>query len=119
MVQIAFLLSTVDSERGLMAYMSILSKNDECINSLGLRRVSQMWGVTRVFPKAAEDTDDEDGDGTWMFFLLCPQWVRMRATDSYYTSHPRAQGSQFRMSEAGSSVLYSLGASHNEPSFSK
>merc|ERR1711988_358000 len=51
----------------------------------------------------------------WTFFLLSPKWVKMRATDAYYTVHPRAQGSQFRMSTAGSSVLLSLGSSVFDP----
>merc|ERR1719401_309866 len=34
----------------------------------------------------------------------------MRPTDAYYTVRPRAQGSTFRMSTAGSSVLLSLGS---------
>lgn len=46
----------------------------------------------------------EPGEHSWMFFLLAPKWVKMRPTDAYYTVHPRAQGSAFRMSNAGSSV---------------
>merc|ERR1712048_623228 len=49
------------------------------------------------------------------FFLLMPKWVRMRPTDAYYTVHPRSQGSAFRMSTAGSSVLLSLGSSVIDP----
>merc|ERR1711920_1040786 len=56
-----------------------------------------------------------DLEHTWMFFLLMPKWVRMRPTDAYYTVHPRSQGSAFRMSTAGSSVLLSLGSSVFDP----
>merc|ERR1711935_965149 len=59
---------------------------------------------------------EENPENTWIFFLLTPKWVRMRPTDAYYTVHPRAQGSQFRMSTAGSSVLLSLGSSMFDPS---
>merc|ERR1719454_1534865 len=51
----------------------------------------------------------------WTFFLMMPKWVKMRATDAYYTVHPRSQGSAFRMSTAGSSVLLSLGSSVLDP----
>merc|ERR1719454_2269938 len=62
-----------------------------------------------------EGHSTENPENTWMFFLLSPKWVKMRATDAYYTVHPRAQGSQFRMSTAGSSVLLSLGSSVFDP----
>merc|ERR1712187_524054 len=52
---------------------------------------------------------------TWMFYLFSPKWVRMRPTDAYYTTHPRSQGSAFRMSTAGSSVLLSLGSAMRDP----
>merc|ERR1719316_2313184 len=58
---------------------------------------------------------EENPENTWIFFLLSPKWVRMRPTDAHYTVHPRAQGSQFRMSTAGSSVLLSLGSSMFDP----
>merc|ERR1712166_1322622 len=58
---------------------------------------------------------EENPENTWFFFLLAPKWVRMRSTDAHYTVHPRAQGSQFRMSTAGSSVLLSLGSSMFDP----
>merc|ERR1719161_652885 len=58
---------------------------------------------------------EENPENTWIFFLLTPKWVRMRPTDAYYTVHPRAQGTQFRMSTAGSSVLLSLGSSMFDP----
>ncbi|CAK0843451.1 unnamed protein product, partial [Prorocentrum cordatum] len=46
-----------------------------------------------------------------------PREVRMRPTDAYYTVHPREEGSAFRMSSAGSSVLLStLGAAGGSPS---
>lgn len=124
MVQIAFEMKSVDSERGVMAYMNILSKDCELVNALGLRKVSQLWGVQRTFPSAllndstpdkVEDSSMQD-DSTWMFFLMCPKWVKMRGTDAYYTRHPRSHGSQFRMSQAGSSVLLSMGNSIEEQS---
>jgi len=127
-VQIAFEMKTVDSERGVMAYMNILSKDCELINTLGLRKISQLWGVQRIFSNSTmsknesmesnRDKFDDQEDSTWMFFLLCPKWVKMRNTDAFYTRHPRAHGSQFRMSQAGSSVLMSMGNSIADQSIS-
>lgn len=119
LVQIAFHMATVDAEKGVNAYMGVLAKDVDLLGQLGLRKVSQLWGMKRDFsaevaasggPAAAREHDDGGLDYTWMFFLLMPKWVRMRPTDAYYTVHPRSQGSAFRMSTAGSSVLLSLGA---------
>merc|ERR1711920_231269 len=107
-------MATVDSERGVMAYMSVLSKDVELIGNLGLRKVSQLWGMTRDFSTEMGD-ETQNAEHTWIFFLLMPKWVRMRPTDAYYTVHPRSQGSAFRMSTAGSSVLLSLGSSVCDP----
>eukprot|EP00420_Gonyaulax_spinifera_P023751 CAMPEP_0197917110 /NCGR_PEP_ID=MMETSP1439-20131203/83250_1 /TAXON_ID=66791 /ORGANISM="Gonyaulax spinifera, Strain CCMP409" /LENGTH=231 /DNA_ID=CAMNT_0043539177 /DNA_START=60 /DNA_END=753 /DNA_ORIENTATION=- len=111
LVQVAFHMETVDSERGVLAYMGVLSKDVDLLGNLGLRKVSQLWGMKRDFaPDTAAGLEH-----TWMFFLLMPKWVRMRPTDAYYTVHPRSQGSAFRMSTAGSSVLLSLGSSVFDP----
>merc|ERR1719326_1181080 len=143
LVQIAYYMASVDSERGVLAYMNVLSKDSELLDDLGLRKVSQLWGMKRDFTKELQAMSsrqgesseldaggtgenslgflDEEGhstenpENTWMFFLLSPKWVKMRATDAYYTVHPRALGSQFRMSTAGSSVLLSLGSSIFDP----
>jgi len=122
LVQIAFHMGTVDSERGVAAYMNVLSKDPELLGQLGLRKVSQLWGMKRDFSSEMSlgDIDDvpEIPDvlaNTWIFYLLTPKWVRMRPTDAYYTTHPRSQGSAFRMSTAGSSVLLSLGSSVLDP----
>lgn len=124
LVQIAFHMATVDSERGVLAYMNVLSKDVDFLGNLGLRKVSQLWGMKRSFivesvsagPEESEAAGAENPQHTWTFFLLMPKWVRMRPTDAYYTVHPRAQGSAFRMSTAGSSVLLSLGSTAFDPS---
>jgi hypothetical protein len=126
LVQIAFHMATVDSERGVLAYMNVLSKDVELLGSLALRKVSQLWGMRRDFTaemqSAGKDKKDDINIGgieglehVWTFFLLAPKWVKMRPTDAYYTVHPRSQGSAFRMSTAGSSVLLSLGSSVLDP----
>lgn len=124
LVQIAFHMATVDSERGVLAYMNVLSKDVELLGTLALRKVSQLWGMRRDFStELADGSRGKDGDKdkeadlehVWTFFLMMPKWVKMRATDAYYTVHPRSQGSAFRMSTAGSSVLLSLGSSVLDP----
>merc|ERR1719321_1457601 len=129
LVQVAFYMASVDSERGVLAYMNVLSKDVDLLGDLGLRKVSQLWGMKRDFTRELQMKGDhmdsqqdesvfegeENPENTWIFFLLTPKWVRMRPTDAYYTVHPRAQGSQFRMSTAGSSVLLSLGSSMFDP----
>mmetsp|Transcript_128659 Transcript_128659/g.223042 ORF Transcript_128659/g.223042 Transcript_128659/m.223042 type:complete len:430 (-) Transcript_128659:66-1355(-) len=125
LIQIAFHMATVDSERGVAAYMNVLSKDVELLGSLGVRKVSQLWGMRRDFSNEMGSKSENDGGSTdgseaalehvWTFFLLMPKWVRMRPTDAHYTVHPRANGSAFRMSTAGSSVLLSLGSSVLDP----
>ncbi|CAJ1458601.1 unnamed protein product, partial [Effrenium voratum] len=109
LIQVAFHMHTVDSERGVVAYMGVLSKDVDL--ATGLRKVSQLWGMQRDFSDELPERDAEPGENSWMFFLLAPKWVKMRPTDAFYTVHPRSQGSAFRMSTAGSSVLLSLGSS--------
>jgi len=97
LIQIAFHMYTVDSEGGVTAYMGVLSKDVDLLATLGLRKVSQLWGMQRDFSDELPDRDGaEPGEHTWMFFLLAPKWVKMRPTDAYYTVHPRSQGSAFR-----------------------
>merc|ERR1740121_2122739 len=61
LVQIAFHMETVDSERGVLAYMGVLSQDVEILGKLGLRKVSQLWGMRRDF--AAEMGVSNEGGG--------------------------------------------------------
>merc|ERR1712139_360422 len=106
---------------------NVLSKDVELLGTLALRKVSQLWGMKRDFSNemlvSSKDKAKEDGinpaaqalEHVWTFFLMSPKWVKMRATDAYYTVHPRSQGAAVRMSTAGSSVLLSLGSSVLDP----
>merc|ERR1719321_1654612 len=51
LVQVAFYMASVDSERGVLAYMNVLSKDSELLDDLGLRKVSQLWGMKRDFTR--------------------------------------------------------------------
>merc|ERR1719213_1296795 len=111
-------MASVDCERGIFAYMNVLSKDIDLLGHLGLRKVSQLWGLKRDFTtelQASTDGDDDlragqqNPEHTWVFFLLAPKWVRMRPTDAYYTVHGCEHASTFPMSAVGSSVLISLG----------
>jgi len=125
LIEISFLLETVDSELGLFCYMSLLAKDDWLVDHFGLRKLSQLWGVKRQFAEEEEEEDEEFAGSrmgmmqnedvsnnpnvkTWIFFLFAPAWVKLRVTDAYYTTHPREAGSLFRMSGPGGSILYSL-----------
>jgi len=123
LVQIAFHMAEVDSERGVMAYMNVLAKDNELLNEWGLRKVSQLWGAKRDFTQelqmealleGAASLDalaqgESGDDNAWMFFVLAPKWVRMRPTDALYTLNPRMTGSKFKLSAAGTSVMLSMG----------
>merc|ERR1719281_2150451 len=68
LVQIAFHMATVDSERGVLAYMNVLSKDVELLGSLGLRKVSQLWGLKRDFTAemqgaGKEEVKEHENDG--------------------------------------------------------
>jgi len=122
LIQVAFHMETVDSERGVTAYMNVLGKDVDLLGSLGLRKVSQLWGMKRDFSAEVsahgaiqESTEEGSLAHAWMFFLMMPKWVRMRPTDAYYTVRPRIEGSKFLLSTAGSSVLLSLGTSVLDP----
>jgi len=99
LIEISFFLGSVDSETGVLQYMNIFAK-DVLMDRYGIKRISQMWGIKRQFA--------EDDKNSWMFFLFSPAWVKFRATDAFYTYHPR-NDNQFRMSLPGSTILYSLG----------
>merc|ERR1719362_608797 len=49
LIQVAFHMETVDSERGVIAYMNVLGKDVDLLGSWGLRKVSQLWGMKRDF----------------------------------------------------------------------
>merc|ERR1711924_543548 len=107
-----------DSEKGVLAYMSILAKDTDLVGNLGLRKVSQLWAVHRDFTVTAqnvlanshEESENYKRQNTWIFFLMAPKWVKMRPTDAFYTVYPQGYGSNFPMSAAGTSVLFSLSA---------
>jgi hypothetical protein len=114
LVQVAFYEATLDSERGALAYMNILLRQDLCCE-LGLRKVPQLWGRKRDFREELDALGEaSDEPATWLVFMLAPSWVKMRLTDAVYTLYPReasvAEGSYsaYKMSEAGKSIMQAL-----------
>merc|ERR1719434_476698 len=81
LVQVAFHMATVDSERGVLAYMNVLAKDVELLGNLALRKVSQLWGMRRDFSNEMNASKEEDDDvdqaleeeHVWTFFLLMPK----------------------------------------------
>lgn len=114
LVQVAFYEATLDSERGAMAYMNVLIRQDLCCEQLGLRKVPQLWGRKRDFTEELRDVgEDNDEPATWVVFMLAPSWVKMRVTDAVYTLYPRqflGEGSlrSWKLSDAGKSVMEAL-----------
>merc|ERR1719265_2111282 len=80
LIQIAFHMATVDSERGVLAYMNVLSKDVDLLGSLALRKVSQLWGMRRDFSTEISgrerqlDQEEHSLDHVWTFFLMMPKW---------------------------------------------
>merc|ERR1719375_2270199 len=62
LVQVAFHMASVDCERGIFAYMNVLSKDIELLGQLGLRKVSQLWGLKRDFTTELQASTDGDDD---------------------------------------------------------
>jgi len=69
-----FEVSSIDSEKGLLAYMNnIITRNDE-MAAFALSKVAELW-------------NHKTGDGS-IFYALKPSWVKREATQSYFTLHP-------------------------------
>jgi hypothetical protein len=112
LIQVAFYEATLDSERGALAYMNIMLRQDLCCE-LGLRKVPQLWGRKRDFREELEALGESaDEPATWLVFMLAPAWVKMRITDAVYTLYPRevAGGTMgsWKLSEAGKSIMQAL-----------
>ena len=73
-VAVRFDLTTVDSEKGLLAYMNVMVSSNEVVQKYLLKKVVEDW-------------DTKPGDG-YMYFMFRPPWVQSRAVDAYLTLHP-------------------------------
>jgi hypothetical protein len=69
-----FKLDTIDSEKGLVAYMNVMSRDHPVICKYRLVRIVEDW-------------DTKPGDG-FLHFTFRPPWVKARTVDTYYTLHP-------------------------------
>jgi hypothetical protein len=77
-VAVRFDLTTVDSEKGLLAYMNVLAHNNHVVQKYLLKKVIEDW-------------DTKPGDG-FLYFMFRPPWVQSRAVDSYHVLHPQDRG---------------------------
>ena len=73
-IVVAFLLETVDSDEGLLAYMNILCRCNEMLNKHKLKKVVEQWNV-------------RPGDGR-VYFVFRPPWIVRAPTDTYYHLYP-------------------------------
>jgi hypothetical protein len=82
LVVVRFELDTVDSERGLLAYMNVLSSSDNATTAkYDLKRVVEDWG------RRAEAAEP-GGTGAVVFYTWRPPWVRHEAVQPFFTLHP-------------------------------
>jgi hypothetical protein len=69
-----FKLDSIESEKGLVAYMNILARSNAVIEKYKLRRIVEDWNT-------------KPGDG-FLHFTFQPPWVHGRPTDTFFTLHP-------------------------------
>uniref|UniRef100_A0A7S1C302 Uncharacterized protein n=1 Tax=Bicosoecida sp. CB-2014 TaxID=1486930 RepID=A0A7S1C302_9STRA len=74
MIVVRFQADTVDSERGLHAYMNVLASTGDVVSKNKLTRVVEDWHA-------------QPGDG-FLYYMFRPPWVRARGTDAFFTLHP-------------------------------
>lgn len=74
LVVVEFNIESLDSEKGLLAYMNMLTQTNEVVSENGLSKVVELWNH---YPN----------DGS-VYYAFKPPWVKRRTTDSYYTLYP-------------------------------
>ena len=74
LICIRFSMETVDSERGLKAYMNVLAASNSSIQKFQLQRVIEDWGT-------------KPGDG-WFYFMLKPPWCKTKQVDTFFAMNP-------------------------------
>lgn len=74
MIVVRFEMDTVDSERGLQAYMNVLASTGDIVMQYNLKKVVEDWHA-------------QPGDG-YLYYMFRPPWVRARQTDAFFTLHP-------------------------------
>jgi hypothetical protein len=87
LIIIEFELSSLDSVKGLQAYMNILEHTNDIISSHGLSKVVELW-------------NHEPGDGS-VYYAFKPPWVKRSSTDSYYVLHPDRRSFRTQMEYEG------------------
>lgn len=73
-VVVRFEMASVDSERGLQAYMNVMARSGDVVMKYQLKKVVEDW-------------HSRPGDG-FLYYMFRPPWVRARATDTFFTLHP-------------------------------
>jgi hypothetical protein len=83
LIVIEFDLESVESEKGLLAYLNnIIATNDE-LAPYALAKVPELW-------------NHKAGDGS-IYYALKPSWVKRARTESYYALHPEKQKFRTRL----------------------
>lgn len=68
-IEIKFDITSIDSAKGLHAYMNTLLNSNEMLIKHCLRRVSHFWGYK------------EDSDPRYFYYMLAPPWVKVVIND--------------------------------------
>ncbi len=74
LICIRFNRETVESGRGLKAYMNVLAASNPSIQKFQLQRVIEDWGTI-------------PGDG-WIYYMLKPPWCRTKQVDTFFALNP-------------------------------
>ena len=73
-IAIRFDIDTVESERGLKAYMNVLAATNDSVQRFQLQRVIEDWGT-------------KPGDG-WLYYIMKPPWCRAKSIDTFFALNP-------------------------------
>jgi len=73
-IVLRFNLDTVESERGLKAYMNVFSATNDSIAEFQLQRAIEDWGT-------------KPGDG-WLYFMFKPPWSKSKNVDTFFALNP-------------------------------
>lgn len=76
-IVIRFDLKTIESEKGLVAYMNVMARSNMVVQKYCLKKVVEDWNT-------------QPGDG-YLHFMFQPPWVHTRAVNTYFTLHPETR----------------------------
>jgi|JI10StandDraft_1071094.scaffolds.fasta_scaffold216283_2 hypothetical protein len=73
-IEIKFDVASIDSARGLHAYMNTLLTGNDMMVKHCLRRVAHYWGWK------------DEGESRYLYYMLAPPWVKVLVNDTLNSS---------------------------------